>query len=143
VSGFEPADPEYQLSLWGNKFRTYHTIKWPGQRSRYSDSLLLAEESVVRMPMKAKYTGPEVHPASCTMGTGSSFPGVKRPERSVDHPPPSRDQVKESVKLYLQLAPVPTWHVTGQPLPHSNVNFCSNNIYEVCLVSPWNSPGHS
>ena len=29
--------------------------------------------------------GPGAHPASHTMGTGS-FPGVKRPERSFDHP---------------------------------------------------------
>jgi hypothetical protein len=27
------------------------------------------------------------YPASCTMGAGS-FPGVKRPGRGVDHPPP-------------------------------------------------------
>ena len=33
-------------------------------------------------------TGPGVFPASCTMGTGS-FPGVKRPGRGTDHPPPS------------------------------------------------------
>jgi hypothetical protein len=32
-------------------------------------------------------TGPGAHPASCTMGT-VSFPGVKRPGRGVDHPPP-------------------------------------------------------
>jgi hypothetical protein len=74
------------------------------------------------MSMAAKYTGPvqtgpEDQPASCKMGTGSSFPGVKRPGRSVDHRPPYRAEVKESVKLYLQLTPVPTWHVTGQPLP--------------------------
>jgi len=31
-------------------------------------------------------TAPGVHPASCTMGTGS-FPGVKRPGRGVGHPP--------------------------------------------------------
>jgi hypothetical protein len=31
-------------------------------------------------------TGPGVHPASYTMGTGSSS-GVKRPGRDVDHPP--------------------------------------------------------
>ena len=31
-------------------------------------------------------TGPGAHPAYSTMGTGS-FPGVKRPERGVDHPP--------------------------------------------------------
>jgi hypothetical protein len=32
------------------------------------------------------WTGPEAHPASYTVGTGS-FPGVKRPGRGVDHPP--------------------------------------------------------
>ena len=32
-------------------------------------------------------TGPGAHPASYTMGTGS-LPGVKRPGRGVDHPPP-------------------------------------------------------
>ena len=30
------------------------------------------------------------------MGT-RSFPGVKRPERGFDHPPPSNAEVKESV----------------------------------------------
>jgi hypothetical protein len=30
-------------------------------------------------------TGPEAHPASCTMGTGS-FPGIKQPGRGADHP---------------------------------------------------------
>ena len=34
-------------------------------------------------------TGPGAHPASCTMGTGT-LPGVKRPGRGVNHPPPSR-----------------------------------------------------
>ena len=31
-------------------------------------------------------TGPEAHPASCTMDTGS-FPGVKRPGRGAENPP--------------------------------------------------------
>jgi hypothetical protein len=39
-------------------------------------------------------TGPEAHPASCTMGTGS-FSGVKRPGRGADHPPPSSAEVKK------------------------------------------------
>jgi len=34
------------------------------------------------------------------MGTGS-LPGVKRPGRGVDHPPPSSAEDKERVKLYL------------------------------------------
>jgi len=45
-------------------------------------------------------TGPGVHPASYTMGTGS-FPGLKWLGRGIDHPPPSSAQVKESVELYL------------------------------------------
>ena len=70
---------------------------------------------------------PRTIQASCTMGTGTSFPGVKWPGRRADHPPPS--------------SPVLTWHVTREPLPHPNVYFRSNNIYEACLVFPLNSSG--
>jgi hypothetical protein len=45
--------------------------------------------------------GPGAHPASYTMGTGVSFPGVKWPGRGVDHPPSSSGRVKERVQLYL------------------------------------------
>jgi hypothetical protein len=45
-------------------------------------------------------TGPGAYLAFCTMGT-VSFPGVKRPGRGVNHPPPSSAEVKESVELYL------------------------------------------
>jgi hypothetical protein len=38
-------------------------------------------------------TGSETHPASYTMDT-RSFPGVKRPGRGADHPPPSSAEVK-------------------------------------------------
>ena len=41
-------------------------------------------------------TGPGANPASYITGTGS-FPGVKRPGRGVDHPPPSSAEVKERV----------------------------------------------
>jgi len=43
-------------------------------------------------------TGPEAHPASYTMGTGS-FPGVKRPGRGVDHPPSNSGEVKGSIEV--------------------------------------------
>jgi hypothetical protein len=39
-------------------------------------------------------TGPEAHPASCTMGTGS-FLRVKRPGCGADHPPPSSAEVEK------------------------------------------------
>jgi hypothetical protein len=45
-------------------------------------------------------TGPGVHLAPCTMHSGS-FPGVKRPERDVDHAPSSRAEVKVRVEVYL------------------------------------------
>jgi hypothetical protein len=62
-------------------------------------------------------TGPGAYPASCTMGTGS-FPGIKRPERGVDHPPPSSAKVKERVELYLYSPSGPTWPVLGKTLPY-------------------------
>jgi hypothetical protein len=43
-------------------------------------------------------TGPGAHPASYTMGT-VSFPGVKRPGRGADHPPPFSAEVKEVIPL--------------------------------------------
>jgi len=66
---------------------------------------LSAGRSGDRIPVGARFsvpvqTGSEAHPASCTMGTGS-FPGLKRPGRGVDHPPPSSAEVKERVELYL------------------------------------------
>jgi hypothetical protein len=39
-------------------------------------------------------TGSGAHPASCTLGTGGSFPGGKaRPGRDADHSPPSSTEV--------------------------------------------------
>jgi hypothetical protein len=66
---------------------------------------LRARGSGDRIPVGARFsaavqTGHGAHPASYTMGTGS-FPGVMRPGRGVDHPPPSSAKVKERVQLYL------------------------------------------
>jgi len=50
--------------------------------------------------------------SSYTTGT-RSFPGVKRPGRGVDHPPPSSAGVKERVELYLYSTSGPSWPVLG------------------------------
>jgi hypothetical protein len=59
----------------------------------------------VRSPTKARdfssnlcvQTGSVARPASCTVGTGGSFPGVKkRPTRDADHLSPSSAEVKRS-----------------------------------------------
>jgi hypothetical protein len=43
--------------------------------------------------------GPKARPASCTVDTGS-FPGIKRLERGVNHPPPFSAEVKERLEVY-------------------------------------------
>ena len=48
-----------------------------------------------------------------TMGTWS-FPGVKRPGRGADHPPPSKCRGHERVELYLHSPSGPQWPVTGR-----------------------------
>ena len=88
----------------------------PGYLSRYSDSLL-AGRSGDRIPVEERFsapvqTGPGANSATYTMGTGS-FPGVKRPERGVDHPSPSRADVKERVELCLYSSSGPSWPVLG------------------------------
>ena len=75
-----------------------------GHRNRYSDSLR-AGRSAIPSLWGARFsapieTGSGVHPASYTMGTGSS-PGLKRSERGVDHPPTYSADVKERVELYV------------------------------------------
>ena len=60
-------------------------------------------------------TGPGAHPASYTMGTGS-FPGVKRPGRDVDHPPPSSAEVEGRAELYIYSPSGPSWPVLGRTL---------------------------
>jgi hypothetical protein len=58
-----------------------------------------------KIPVSARFfthvqTGPGAHPASCTTGTGS-FPGVKRPGRGTDHPPPtSASRMGRAIPLF-------------------------------------------
>jgi hypothetical protein len=50
--------------------------------------------------------------------------GVKRPGREADHSPPSSNEVKECVELYLHSSSTPSWHgaqlstVTTSPVPY-------------------------
>ena len=74
-----------------------------------------------RIPLGARFsapfqTGPGTHPASYTMGTGS-LPGVKRPGRGADHPPPSSAEGEGRVELYICPASGPSWPVLGRTLP--------------------------
>jgi hypothetical protein len=50
------------------------------------------------------------------MGT-RSFPGAKRRERGIHHPPPPTAEVKERVELYGYSLSGHSWPVLGHPLP--------------------------
>ena len=111
----------------------------PGQLSRYSDSLR-AGPSGDRIQVGARsstsvHIGPGAHPASCTMGTGS-FPGVKRPGRGADLPPPSKCRYHERVRLYFYSPSGLQWPVTGRiftPLPRVEQAVVLNGMNEVYL----------
>ena len=73
------------------------------------------------IPSEARFSAPVqpypgAHPASYTMSTGS-FPGVKRPGRGVDHPPPSRAEFEGRVEIYVRSSSGPSWPVLGWTLP--------------------------
>jgi hypothetical protein len=66
--------------------------------------LARAGRSGDRIPRRVRFsapvqTDPGAHPASCIMDKAVSFAGEKRPERGVDHPPPSSAEVKDRVEL--------------------------------------------
>ena len=79
-------------------------------------------------------TDPGANPTSYTMGTGS-FPGLKRPGRDFDHPPPSSAEVKGRVELYLYSTSGLSWPVIG-------VKFAFSNTYQA-VQRPWLEADHS
>ena len=61
-------------------------------------------------------TGPEGPSSFLYKGHRISFRGVKRPRRGVNHPPPSKAEVKDRVELYLYSPSGPLWPVLGRNL---------------------------
>ena len=55
--------------------------------------------------------GPWAQPGPSTKGT-ESFPGVKRPGRGSNHPPPTYADVKERLELYLYSLSGTPWQIT-------------------------------
>ena len=89
----------------------------PRYCSWYNDSLLHghSEDQILegaRISTPAQ-TGPGVHPASCTMGTGSVCPRVKQLGHGIAHPPPSCAAIKRKVELYVYSPCVPSWPDLG------------------------------
>ena len=65
------------------------------------------------------------------MDTGS-FPGVKRPGRGVNHPTPSRAEVKEREELYLYSSSGRFWPVIGCTLLFFYVHIVYTGV-QMCL----------
>ena len=89
----------------------------PRWLSRFSDTLRAGRSGDRIQVGGARFstpvqTGPGANPASYTMGTGS-FPGVKRPGRGGDHPPPSSAKVKEKIEIYIYSPSGPSWPFLG------------------------------
>ena len=59
------------------------------------------------------------------------FPGVKRPDRGVDHPPPSSAEVKERVELYLYSPPGTSWPLLGRTLPLPSPEFEHGTVWPI------------
>jgi hypothetical protein len=83
-----------QLTLWAGHdssvgIASRYGLDGPGDRNPV--------EAIFPAPV---HTGPVAHPASRTVGIGF-FPGVKRPGRVVDHPPPSSAKVKDRIDQYM------------------------------------------
>ena len=70
-----------------------HRLATQLQLTNTAHRIISHNNSFLSAPLQ---TGPGAHPASYTMCTGS-FPGVKQPRRSVEHPHPSSTAVKERV----------------------------------------------
>jgi hypothetical protein len=60
-------------------------------------------------------------PSLLCYGYRFSFPGVKRPGRGVEHPPPSSSEIKERVQLYPYFPSGPSWQVIGWTLRFNGV----------------------
>ena len=77
---------------------------------------------------------PGTYPASYTMGTGSPFPGVKRPGHGIDQPPASTVEVIERVELYLYSPSGPLWPVLGWTVPFT-FTFTSDQLSRLCVYA--------
>jgi hypothetical protein len=91
----------------------------------------------------AVQTGPEAHPASCTMGTGS-FPRVKRLDPDADLPPLSSARLRIRTICTFTCPLCLHIHVMGWPLPFmlKFIWVCTQSLHRknksvicVCVVS--------
>jgi hypothetical protein len=67
-------------------------------------SFFMIQLSITFLLLHVIQTGSGVQPTSYKMGTGGSFPGVKRQGREADHSPPTSAEVKK-MWIYISTPP--------------------------------------
>jgi hypothetical protein len=83
------------ISLPSGKFRDTTSKNWPVSSVGIATGYGLDGAGIEsRRGRDFSHTSRPAHPPSCAVGTGS-FPGVKRPGRGADHPPPSSAKDKK------------------------------------------------
>ena len=98
------------------KYNEIHWLEWAGIATRYrADGPGI--ESRERRIFHNRPDRPWGQPSLLYNGHRVSLPGVKRPGRGVNHPPPSSAEVKERVELYLYSPTGPWWHLPRRNLP--------------------------
>ena len=73
-------------------------------------------------------------PSLLYSGYRVSFPGVKRPGRGADHPPPPKAEVKEFVALYLYARSRPSWRVPGRTFAVCNLSLVCDSSHDTLYI---------
>ena len=92
-----------------------------------------------RIPVEVLFSAPiqtipGAHPVSCTIDNGS-FQGVKHLRLGVDHPPPSKKEVKERVEFHIHFPSRPSWRILEWTLPLEEHFIFHWNIDETSRLS--------
>ena len=95
---------------------TWHVYIWRGRDS----AVCIATRYGLDGPgIESRWGRDFSHPSRPALGPTmdiGSFPGVKRPGRGVDHPPPSSAEVEGRVEQYIYFPSGPSWPVIGRTL---------------------------
>jgi hypothetical protein len=114
-SAFTSISLGYGLDDWGSK------VRFPAGAGKFSLHHHVPNGSGAQL-------------AFYPMGTGGSFPGVKRPGREVDHSPPSSAEVKESVELHFHSSNTPSWRGAQLKKHRDNFAFAFYRCFDIKII---------
>jgi len=112
------------MQRWGGRYRvvstaTHYTLDGSEIESQWSEG---------DFPHPSR----PAHTASYTRSV-ESFPGVERPRRGADHPPPTSAKIKERLELYLYSTSGPSMLLLGRNLFNSGSSGTSQGVYRLSI----------